>query len=95
MTEKIESDGRIDKLAIMLDRARTEARCERRLEAMTQNRELPPDDTGKPATCMALGCKGTAIVGGYCAGHAAARDAHAKKVLDEQRHEFDSGKQRA
>jgi hypothetical protein len=95
MAEKIHSDGRVDKLSIILDRARTEARCDRRLEAMTQNRELPPDDEGKPATCMAVGCKGVAIVGGYCAGHAMGRHAHTNKVLEEQRREFESGKQKA
>jgi len=95
MAEKVKSDGRVDKLAMILDRARTEFRCERRLEAMTQDRELPPDDEGTRATCMAIGCKGAASVGGYCAGHAAGRHAYTNKVLAAQREDFESGKQKA
>jgi len=92
MTEKIHTDGIVDKLSIILDHTRTEARCDRRLESMTQDRELPPDDDGKPATCMAVACKGVAVVGGYCAGHASGRHAHTNQVLAEHRREFESGK---
>lgn len=95
MPEKIHNEGRIDRLSIQLDRARAEAKCERKLEAMAANRELPPDDSDRAATCMAANCKGLAVVGGYCIGHAAGRHAHTNKVLAEQRREFESGKTRA
>lgn len=93
--QKISTDGRIDKLSLVLDRARCEARCDRKLEAMVADRELPPDDVDKAATCMAEGCKSIAVAGGYCIGHAAGRHAHTNRVLAEQRREFQDGRSRA
>lgn len=97
--KKIHTDGLVDKLAMQLNRDRVQRRCDRALEAMTSH-ELPPDGRDEegcavPATCMAIGCKGRAVIGGYCAGHAVGKDAHTTAVLDRQRREFETGKQRA